>query len=84
VYRNDRRDRIRTRVRTGRTAADRGVDSVFIDVRLHEDGRVISAEEYRDLLQREREAAATAAQVERERLAGATEHRAGGRSIPAP
>ncbi len=32
----------------------------------------------------ERRVAATAAQVERERLSGATEHRAGGRSVPAP
>ena len=30
------------------------------------------------------EAAATAAQVESERLQGATEHREGGRSVPAP
>ncbi len=84
VYRNDRRDRIRTRVRAGRRAADIGVHAIFIDVRLHEDGSVISAEEYQALLEREREEAAVRAQVERERLAGATEHRAGGRSIPAP
>jgi hypothetical protein len=32
----------------------------------------------------ERRVAATAAQVERERLSGATEHRAGGQSVPAP
>jgi len=84
VYRNDRRDRIRTRVREGRRAADVGVHAIFIDVRLHEDGSVVSAEDYLALLEREREAEAVRAQVERERLAGATEHRAGGRSIPAP
>ena len=84
VYRNDRRDRIRTRIRTGRGAANQGVDAVFIDVRLRADGRVISADEYRDLLEEERRAAETAAQVESERLGGATEHRAGSGSVPAP
>ena len=42
--------------------------------------RQISIEQFLD----ERATAATAAQVERERLQGATEHRAGGQSVPAP
>jgi len=41
---------------------------------------VMTPEDYLALLERER----TAAQVERERLGGATEHREGGRSVPAP
>jgi hypothetical protein len=41
---------------------------------------VMTPEDYLALLERER----TAAQVERERLQGATEHREGGRSVPAP
>ena len=87
VYRNDRRDRIRTRITSGRTAATQGVDAVSIEVRLHENGSVISIEEYRDLLERERrerEEADISAQVQRERLAGVTEHMEGGHRVPAP
>ena len=83
VYTNSRRDRIRTRVRTGR-GAERGVDAVSVDVVLRGTGEVISAEDYRDLLAREREAADIRDQVERERLGGADEHREGGRGVPAP
>lgn len=74
VYRNSRRDRIRTRVRS-----QGGVDAVTIDV-LTTDGRVLTPEEYRDLLEAER----IRQQVERERLGGAAEHFEGGRGVPAP
>ncbi|MGI8429003.1 MAG: hypothetical protein ACR2OB_06795 [Solirubrobacteraceae bacterium] len=52
------------------------------DVFVLKDGerRQITIEEFLE----ERRAAATAAQVESERLQGATEHREGGRSVPAP
>lgn len=52
------------------------------DVFVLKDGerRQITIEEFLE----QRRAAATAAQVERERLQGATEHREGGRSVPAP
>ncbi len=74
LYRNSRRDRIRTRV-----SSRRGVDAVSIDV-VTSDGRTMTAEEYRDLLEAER----TADQVRGERLRGATEHREGRLSVPAP
>jgi hypothetical protein len=77
-YRNSRGDSIRARMRPGRRA-ERGVDAVSVEVRLR-DGRTMTAEEYRDFLEQER----IREQVERERLGGATEHRAGGRSVPAP
>jgi len=86
VYTNSRRDRIRTRIGTGR-GTERGVDSVSVDVVLRGTGEVLSAEDYRDLLareSRERAAAETRDQIERERLGGADEHRAGGRGMPAP
>jgi hypothetical protein len=78
VYRNGRGDRIRTRVHA-RTGAQAGVDVVTIEVVLR-DGRRLTAEEYRRLLEEER----IARQVERERLGGAAEHQEGGRLIPAP
>jgi Domain of unknown function (DUF4157) len=74
VFRNNRGDRIRAR-----QTSSRGVDAITIEVRLA-DGRVLSAEEYRALLETER----TRAQIERERLNGAIEHREGGRGVPAP
>lgn len=74
VYRNDRGDRIRARL-----TSRRRVDAVTVEVRLR-DGSIISAQAYRDLLAAER----TRAQVDEEGLNGATEHRAGGRSVPAP
>ena len=77
VFRNSRRDLIRRRVRIGR-GTERGIDAMSIDVRAH-DGRTLTAEEYRRLLEEER----IARQVERERLGGAAEHREGGRGVPA-
>jgi len=56
VFRNSRRDLIRRRV-THRHGAESGVDASTIEVTTH-DGRNLTAEEYRDLLQRERAAAA--------------------------
>lgn len=55
VFRNDRGDRIRVRLRTRR-----GVDALSVNVRTH-DGRTLTAEEYRQLLEAERAAAAAAA-----------------------
>jgi Domain of unknown function (DUF4157) len=78
VYRNSRGDRIRTRVHPGH-GSERGVDAVSIEV-VTRDGVTHTAEEYREILEAER----TARQVERERLGGATEHRQGGRGVPAP
>ncbi len=78
VYRDSHGARIRTRVRS-RHGAEQGVDPVTIDV-VTRDGQVHTAEEYRQILEDER----IAQQKERERLAGATEHREGGRSVPAP
>ena len=46
--------------------------------------RQISIEQFLEERAAAAAAAATAAQVERERLQGATEHRAGGQSVPAP
>jgi hypothetical protein len=55
------------------------VDASTIDVITH-DGRHLTAEEYRRLLEEER----IAQQVSRERLSGAAEHSAGGKLVPAP
>jgi hypothetical protein len=82
VFRNDRGDRIRRRIRIGR-GAERGIHASFVDV-VTRDGVVHTAEEYRAILQGERDAAALRQQIERERLGGADEHRAGGRGVPAP
>jgi hypothetical protein len=56
------------------------------DVVVQKDGerRLIPVEEFLEERRVAAEAAATAAQVERERLQGATEHREGARSVPAP
>jgi hypothetical protein len=56
------------------------------DVTVLKDGerRQISIEQFLEERGAAAAAAATAAQVERERLQGATEHRAGGQSVPAP
>ncbi len=56
------------------------------DVFVLKDGerRQITIEEFLEERRVTAEAAATAAQVESERLQGATEHREGGRSVPAP
>lgn len=74
VFRNDAGDRFRARMR-----ARGGVEAVSVEVRTH-DGRVLGPEEYLEL----RRAEQTHAQVERERLGGATEHRAGGVNVPSP
>jgi hypothetical protein len=79
VYRNSRRDLIRTRVHQ-RLGKETGVDVVTFEVITH-DGRRLTPEEYRSLLEEEKR---TARQIERERLGGATEYREGGRSVPAP
>jgi hypothetical protein len=78
VFRNSRGHRIRRRIRLGR-GDERGVHASSVDV-VVENNVVLTAEEYRARLEQER----TAAQVERERLGGADEHRAGGRGVPAP
>lgn len=78
VFRNSRGDLIRRRVTLGR-GAERGVDSMSIDVRTRA-GVTHTAEEYRRILEEER----IAQQVARERLGGATEHTEGGRGVPAP
>jgi hypothetical protein len=80
VYRNDRGDTLRTVVTEGHGAAGAGIDAVSMKVTLHDTHKVISGEEYRELLEEER----TKQQIERERLQGATEYREGGRSVPAP
>jgi hypothetical protein len=82
IFRNSRGDSIRRRITLGR-GADRGVHASSVDV-VTRDGVVHTAEEYRAILEAERETAAVRAQVERERLGGADEHRAGGRGVPAP
>jgi hypothetical protein len=48
VYRNSRRDTIRTRVRTGR-GANAGVDAVIVEV-VTRDGHVHTPEEYKEIL----------------------------------
>jgi hypothetical protein len=78
VFRNSRGDRIRRRIRLGR-GEETGVNASSVDV-VTAGNIVMTPEDYLALLERER----TAAQVERERLGGATEHREGGRSVPAP
>ena len=78
VFRNSRGDRIRRRIRLGR-GEESGINASSVDV-VTAGNIVMTPEDYLALLERER----TAAQVERERLGGATEHREGGRSVPAP
>jgi hypothetical protein len=78
VFRNSRGDRIRRRIRLGR-GEETGVNASTVDV-VTAANVVMTPEAYRTLLESER----TAAQVERERLQGATEHREGGRGVPAP
>src|SRR4051812_32429860 len=78
VFRNSRGDRIRRRIRLGR-GEETGVNASSVDV-VTAGNIVMTPDDYRALLARER----TAAQVERERLGGATEPREGGRSVPAP
>jgi len=78
VFRNSRGDRIRRRIRLGR-GEETGINASSVDV-VTAGNIVMTPDDYRALLERER----TAAQVERERLGGATEHREGGRSVPAP
>lgn len=79
-FRNGRGDLIRERQRVGRGAAERGILAISWEVVLHDDGRVLTPEEYLAFLEAER----TREQVERERLRGADEHRAGMRGVPAP
>jgi hypothetical protein len=78
VFRNSRGDRIRRRIRLGR-GEESGINASSVDV-VTGGNIVMTPEDYLALLERER----TAAQVERERLGGATEHREGGRAVPAP
>jgi hypothetical protein len=78
-FRNDRGDVIRERSTQGR-GDQRGVLAVDWEVVIRATGQVVTAEEYRRL----REEEAVRAQVERERLGGATEYREGGRGVPAP
>ncbi len=75
VFRNDGGDTIRRRVTRGR-GAEAGVHASSIEV-VTKDGRRLTADEYREILETERQKA-------RERLGGATEHRAGPGSVPAP
>jgi hypothetical protein len=79
VYRNDRGDRIRARERRGRGAEHSGEDVISVEV-VTRDGQVHTPEEYLQILENER----IRRQIEGERLRGATEHREGGRSVPAP
>ena len=65
-------------IRLGR-GEETGVNASSVDV-VTGGNIVMTPEDYLALLERER----TAAQVERERLGGATEHREGGRGVPAP
>jgi hypothetical protein len=78
VYRNSRRDTLQWRMVRG-AGANAGVDPSSIRV-ITRDGRTLSAEEYRDLLDGER----IAGQKRRERLGGATEYMQGGRRVPPP
>ncbi len=75
VFRNDRGDTIRRRITRG-TGAETGVHASSIEV-ITKDRRRMTAAEYRELLATER-------QISRERLGGATEHREGTGSMPAP
>ena len=79
VFRNRRGHRFRRRIRLGRGRDEAGINASSVDV-VVEGNTVLTPEEYLARLEQER----TAAQVERERLQGATEHREGGRSVPAP
>jgi hypothetical protein len=76
LLRNDRGDRIRERLSSGAG----GIHAGRWVVVLHGSGRVISLEEYRELLEQER----VGEQVRRERLQGATEYRGPGGGVPAP
>jgi Domain of unknown function (DUF4157) len=78
VFRNSRRDIIRRRVSHG-SGPQRGVDASSIEV-VTRDGVTHTAEEYREILEREH----TARQVEGERLRGAAEHFEGGHAVPPP
>jgi hypothetical protein len=78
TYRNSRGDTIRARTPPSPRGVF-GLDANLMDVQLR-DGTIMSVDDYRELLETER----IRRQVERERLSGATEHRAGGRSVPAP
>ncbi len=60
-FRSTRGDLIRVRVTEGRTAATVGTQAISFEVVLHDTHAVITAEEYRDLLDRERLAAPAAA-----------------------
>jgi hypothetical protein len=83
VFRNSRGDRIRRRIRIGH-GAEQGINASFIEVETMKDHVIHTAEEYRAILEEERERERTRAQIERERLGGAAEHFEGGRAIPAP
>jgi hypothetical protein len=60
VYRNDRGDRIRARETPGRGTAHAGEDAISIEVRTR-DGRTLTPDEYRQLLEDERAAAGAGA-----------------------
>ena len=75
VYRNARGDIFRARMRP----LSGGVDATSVEV-VTPDRVVHTPEEYLRLLEQER----VRRQVERERLNGGDEHRAGGRGVPAP
>ena len=79
MFRNSRGHRFRRRIRLGRGRDEAGINASSVDV-VVEGNTVLTPEEYLARLDQER----TAAQVERERLQGADEHRAGGRGVPAP
>lgn len=79
-FRNARGDLIRERQRVGGGAAQRGILAISWEVVLHDGNRVLTPEEYLEFMEAEH----TREQVERERLQGADQHRAGGRGVPAP
>ena len=79
-FRNTRGDLIREREQRGTHAADAGVLAISWEVVRHDGGEVMTPEDYLQFIDAER----TREQVNRERLNGATEHREGGRSVPAP
>ncbi|MEO7069892.1 MAG: DUF4157 domain-containing protein [Nostocoides sp.] len=60
VYRTPRRDTVRVKVTPGHTQATSGIQAVDFEVVLHDSHEVLSAEDYRALLDRERAAAAAA------------------------
>jgi hypothetical protein len=78
VFRNSRGDRFRRRIRLGR-GDERGIHASSVDV-VVSGNIVLTPEAYLARLEQER----VGAQVERERLGGADEHREGGRGVPAP